>query len=151
MTYWNGSAWEAERPATPPRPRRGRRLLGAATEAGLITLLIFGLIAGTAIGARGSGPSKTSAVLTVAPSPVLSDGAEYSVSGSGFKPNTAVNVVISMPTCCAFFTVTADAEGDVWFVYRTGAPGHYQIEASQRLNARKLTLMARTYFDVVAP
>lgn len=58
MTYWNGSAWEAERPATPPRPRRGRRLLGAATEAGLITLLIFGLIAGTALagpGGKGGG------------------------------------------------------------------------------------------------
>ena len=53
MTYWNGSAWEAERPADPPPPRRGRRFLGAATEAALITLLIFGLIAGTALGAKG--------------------------------------------------------------------------------------------------
>jgi hypothetical protein len=62
MTYWNGSAWEAERPATPPRPRRGQRFLGAVTEAGLITLLMFGLIAGTALAGgggngRGSGQS----------------------------------------------------------------------------------------------
>jgi hypothetical protein len=53
MTYWNGSAWEADRPADPPRPRRGRRFLGAATEAGLITLLMFGLIAGTTLAAPG--------------------------------------------------------------------------------------------------
>ena len=54
MTYWNGSGWEAERPADPTRPRRGRRFLGAATEAGLITLLMFGLIAGSALAAPGS-------------------------------------------------------------------------------------------------
>jgi len=55
MTYWNGSGWEAHRPAT-PRPKRGGRFLGAATEAGLITLLMFGLIAGTALAAKGGSP-----------------------------------------------------------------------------------------------
>ena len=55
MTYWNGTGWEVDRPATPPRPKRGRRLLGAATEAGLITLLMFGLIAGTTLAASGGG------------------------------------------------------------------------------------------------
>jgi len=53
MTYWNGSGWEADRPANPPPPKRGRRFLGAATEAGLITLLMFGLIAGTALAGKG--------------------------------------------------------------------------------------------------
>jgi len=55
MTYWNGSGWEADRPAAPSRPKRGRRLLGATAEAGLITLLMFGLIAGTALAAPGGG------------------------------------------------------------------------------------------------
>lgn len=55
MTYWNGSGWETDRPASPPRPKRGRRFLGAATEAGIITLLMFGLIAGTALAAPGGG------------------------------------------------------------------------------------------------
>lgn len=154
MTYWNGASWEADRPADPPRRRRGRRFLGAAAEAGLITLLIFGLIAGTALGAKGGaggGGSRSPAALVVTPNPVDAYGADYSVTGSGFKPNTAVNIVISMPTCCAFFTVTADAEGDVWFVYSTGAPGTYQIDANQRLNGRKLTLMATTTFEVAEP
>ena len=68
MTYWNGSAWETERPANPPRPRRGRRFLGAATEAGLITLLMFGLIAGTALaapGGKGGGTNGSSLGLVI--------------------------------------------------------------------------------------
>lgn len=62
MTYWDGSRWEGEARADPPQPGRGRRLLGAATEAGLITLLVFGLIAGTAMaapGGKGGGGGKT--------------------------------------------------------------------------------------------
>ena len=62
MTYWNGSAWQVEPPASPPRPKRGRQLIGAATEATLITLLIFGLIAGTALaggGGNGKGPGQS--------------------------------------------------------------------------------------------
>ena len=85
------------------------------------------------------------------PDPAPAYGVDYTVTGAGFRPNMAVNVVISMPTCCAFFTVTADAEGDVWFVYPSGAPGTYEIDAHQRLNGRKLTLMGTTTFEVVAP
>lgn len=75
MTYWNGAGWEAEPPAARPRPKRGRRLLGAATEAGLITLLMFGLIAGTALGAPGGGgkgPSKGGGTIAL----VVLDGAD---------------------------------------------------------------------------
>jgi hypothetical protein len=52
MTNWNGTGWEVPAPAIPPR-RPGRRLFGAAVEASMITLLIFGLIAGTALAAKG--------------------------------------------------------------------------------------------------
>jgi len=55
MTLWNGSEWVQD-PPTPPSPlRRRRRFIGAAAEASLITLLIFGLIAGTALAAPGNG------------------------------------------------------------------------------------------------
>lgn len=54
MAYWNGTAWVPDTAATPPRRQtRTRRLFGAATEAGLITLLMFGLIAGTTLAAAG--------------------------------------------------------------------------------------------------
>lgn len=54
MTFWDGTRWVNEAPATPVQPpRRGRRFLGAAAEASLITLLIFGLIAGTTFAAKG--------------------------------------------------------------------------------------------------
>ena len=81
MTYWNGTGWEAEplaappRPRRPRRPRRARRLLGAATEAGLITLLMLGLIAGTALAAPGGGKGgggRTSGTIAL----VLLDGAD---------------------------------------------------------------------------
>lgn len=66
MTYWNGTDWEADRPAAPPPPRRAGRFLGAAAEAGLITLLMFGLMAGTALaapGGKGGGGKTTGGTL----------------------------------------------------------------------------------------
>lgn len=52
MAYWNGTAWVPESAASPERRPRFR-LLGAATEASLIVLLAFGLIAGTTLAAAG--------------------------------------------------------------------------------------------------
>ena len=63
MSYWDGTRWVAEKPAAPSRaPGIARRLLGATAEAGLITALIFGLIAGSAFAAKGgnAGTSTTS-------------------------------------------------------------------------------------------
>ena len=59
MTYWDGNRWIPEGPPQPREPRRraGRRLLGASTEAALITLLMFGLIAGTTLAAKGGNGS----------------------------------------------------------------------------------------------
>jgi len=160
MSFWDGTRWVPDVPATTtPSPRRGRRIFGAAAEAALITLLIFGLIAGSAMAAKGGNPgkpggggaSKTTATLVVTPEPVEAYGNQYSVTGSGFKPSTPVNIVLSMPSCCAFFTVTADASGDIWFVHTTGASGTYQIDAHQRLNGRKLTMVGTTTFAVVEP
>ena len=56
MTYWDGTRWIPEDPPESRRRRNGagRRLLGASTEAALITLLLFGLIAGTTLAARPS-------------------------------------------------------------------------------------------------
>lgn len=128
-----------------------RRFLGASTEAALIVTLVFGLMAAPAIAGRGGGTPSPSASMTVNPDPASAYGAEYVVTGTGFKANTAVNIVISMPSCCAFFTVTADAAGGFWFRYQTGDPGTYKIDANQRLNGKRLTLVGSTTFEVVAP
>lgn len=53
MSYWNGDRWVSEPTTTTSPRRRSLRLLGAGAEAGLITLLMFGLIAGTAFAAKG--------------------------------------------------------------------------------------------------
>jgi len=53
MTDWDGYRWV---PEARPEPRRSgpvRRLFGASAEAALITLLMFGLIAGTTLAAKG--------------------------------------------------------------------------------------------------
>ena len=57
MTYWDGNRWIPDEPAALPQAggRIRRRLLGASTEAALITLLMFGLIAGTTLAAKGGG------------------------------------------------------------------------------------------------
>ena len=53
MSYWNGRHWVSEPSETTAAPKRSRRFLGASLEAGLIVLLTFGLIAGTALAAAG--------------------------------------------------------------------------------------------------
>lgn len=53
MTYWDGTRWIPEPAAKIPRPSAGRRLVGASAEAALITLLMFGLIVGTTLAAKG--------------------------------------------------------------------------------------------------
>ena len=54
MTYWDGNRWHSEEPVTaPPHKRPLRRLLGAIAEATLLTMLVFGLIAGTTLAAKG--------------------------------------------------------------------------------------------------
>ncbi len=58
MSYWDGTRWVADDVAPPPRRRPVRHLLGAVAEATVVTALIFGLIAGSAFGARGGNSSK---------------------------------------------------------------------------------------------
>jgi len=81
MAYWDGTRWLPEETGSPPAVparRRTRRLLGATAEAGLITLLVFGLIAGTALAGKGGNGGggkpggKTSTTVTV----VVLDGAD---------------------------------------------------------------------------
>ena len=93
MTYWDGHRWIPDEPATPTltRSRAGRRLLGASTEAALITLLMFGLIAGTTLAARGGnggGGNQLSA-----PSTCVVDG--NVVTAAGLPTNEVINFMVT--------------------------------------------------------
>jgi len=62
MSYWTGTHWVADGPAAkpPPRPSRTRHVLGALAEGALLSLLVVGLVsgtAGTALAAKGGGGS----------------------------------------------------------------------------------------------
>ena len=58
MSFWDGSRWVQDAPAAPPPRRRTvRHVFGAVAEAGLITALTFGLIAGSAFAAKGGSSS----------------------------------------------------------------------------------------------
>jgi len=57
MSFWNGQEWVGESPPAPDVKREGRakHVAKAVLEAGLITALTFGLIAGSAFAAKGGG------------------------------------------------------------------------------------------------
>jgi len=123
----------------------------------LLVLLLVALLSVTPAlaGPKGNGHrangGATTATMAVQPNPVAAWGAEYTVSGTGFQAGTPVSIVLSEPFCCSFFTVTADANGNIWLRSTTGQPGTYKIEAYQRPNGKRLTLMATTGFSVVEP
>jgi hypothetical protein len=90
MTDWDGTRWI---PADSPRaraPRRGirRRLLGASTEAALITLLMFGLVASTTLAARGGGGNEPSGPTTCAVEGNV-------VSAAGLPMDQVINLMVT--------------------------------------------------------
>lgn len=122
----------------------------------LVAVVALGVTPSLAGGGKGHGHEHRgkplAATLTVSPeNPLWAWGQEYEVSGWGFKGSTSVNIVMSAPFCCRFFTVPADVGGNVWFRTTTGQPGTYEIDAYQRLNGKKLTLMGTVSFGVVEP
>lgn len=95
MSFWDGTRWVSDVPATtgPPPRRRGRRFLGAAAEATLVTALIFGLIAGSTLAAkggnaRGSDSSSLALVLLDSTDGVAHHGQRvtFDVSSTADKP-----------------------------------------------------------------
>ena len=100
MTYWDGERWLDGR-VTPRTPSRARRVFDhswkALLEGALISLMVVGLIAGTAFAGKGnagtSGGGKTTTTAhgswTAADTSV---NARYTINGSGFKPGELLNV-----------------------------------------------------------
>lgn len=128
MTYWDGSRWVPDEPTTPSaRSVAGRRLLGASTEAALITLLIFGLIAGTTLAARG---------------------------GNGGNPNRGVaacqvdgNIVSTtgLPTYEVINFMVTDPSGTSGWVLGITWEGSWTLSVPDRSGATTYEFVSRTY------
>lgn len=99
-----------------------------------LALVLFGLIAMCLGAAIALGPVKAAnPELAIHSTGFFAGGFPYTVVGEGFRPNTAVPLLIAEPGCCRFRTVTTDANGA--FTYTdttTDTGGRYEIRAHYR-------------------
>ena len=99
MAYWDGERWLDKGAREPRQVSRARRAFDhswkALLEGALISMLVVGLIAGTAFAAKGG---KTTTVAHGSCAPAVSPvavGSQYTILGSGFKPGEMVTVWVS--------------------------------------------------------
>jgi hypothetical protein len=129
MTYWNGDRWIPDEPTTPTAARSpaGRRLLGASTEAALITLLMFGLIAGTTIAAKGGNggnPNRDAVTCQI-------DGNVVSTSG--------------LPTYEVINFMVTDSSGTTGWVLGITWEGWWTLAVPERAGPTTYEFVSRTY------
>lgn len=68
---------------------------------------------------------------------------EYTVTGSGFEPDSPVYFNVSDPSCCSFFTTWSDADGNIEVMLQSWLQGGvYLVEAYERNNGGHLLLSA---------
>lgn len=151
MSYWDGSRWASEAPAPAPSVRRGRRFLGASAEATLITLLMFGVLAGSTFAAKGGGKPTGGATpagsCSVTPAPV-NVGASYVVTAHDVRPDTVFTVRVSDANGVQIFFLGSDGMGTgsgSTYAYAAGT-NSVQVTYSER---RKTVVAASCSFEVV--
>ena len=77
------------------------------------------------------GKPSSSATLTVSPDVAPAWGGQYTITGSGFEPDTGIQLGQSIAGgCCSTFMVRADATGSFTMTGYTEAPGPYVFTAS---------------------
>lgn len=124
------------------RTRRiASHLSQALAEAGLIAMLIVGLIAGTAFAGR---PSQSTATLAAA-CPCTTES-PITVSGSGYDPSRA-SVMLNYAGATTQTSVRADGTITHTWPYFT-QPGTYLVKAYQAGKGGKMVLKAQTYVAV---
>ena len=128
MTDWDGERWiPAGAPAQKaPRWSIGARILGATAEAGLITLLVFGLIASTTFAAKG---------------------------GNGGKPQPAVSTCVvdgnvvrstSLPTDEIVNFMVTDGSGTTGWVLGLTWEGWWNVDVPARNGPTTYEFVSRT-------
>lgn len=128
MTYWDGTRWSPEpSPPTPQRPRLLGRLFGAGAEAVLITLLIFGLIAGTTLAAKGgNGTNRTREV------------AACSIDGN-------VVSTVGLPTYEVINFMLTDANGTTGWALGITWDGSWTLTVPERSGPTTYEFVSRTW------
>jgi hypothetical protein len=158
MSYWNGESWSDQPTHEPREASRARRIFDhswkALLEGALISLLVVGLIAGTAFAGRGghtagggkghNGGGTLTATVAVAPNPVPA-GSEFSISGCGYLPSKGVQFNFYAPGGTAIWGGMADASGCL-----TNAVGWASAAGSARLDVLEgsTTVVASTTFSI---
>ena len=158
MSFWDGSRWVADLPARHSRaPGIARRLVGATAEAGLISVLIFGLIASSAFAAKGGGNNGTgghghhggggggyTATVAVSPNPVPGYST-FQITGCGYTPSVGVQLNLYAPGVTAVWGGMADATGCLY-----NATGWANAPGSARLDvlAGSTTVVASVTFTI---
>src|SRR5262245_15702466 len=100
MTYWDGERWLDERGREPQPVSKARRVFTHSwqllLEGSIVALLVVGLVAGTAFAGKGAGGGKTTT--TAHGSCTAADvslGSQYTIVGSGFKPDELLSLWVS--------------------------------------------------------
>ena len=127
MTYWDGNRWIPE-PAKGTTPHAGIRwrLLGASTEAALITLLMFGLIAGTTLAAKGGGGNHSGAAATCQVDRSV-------VSATGLPTSEVINFMVT------------DGNGKTGWALGMTWEGTWSLDVPERSGPTTYEFVSRTY------
>jgi hypothetical protein len=124
----------------------------AVAEGALISLLVVGLMVGTAFAAKGgggghhgSGGTTSSATVAVDPN-VVAVGAYYTVSGCGYKAGAPLDIKLYSSTATLVLFTGGDSSGCFTVTNNTWDASAIRVEAWQYTG--KWALMATTSFTV---
>ena len=128
----------------------------AVVEGALISLLVVGLMAGTAFAAKGGGGSHkggggtATASCSVTPSPVsVATGGQYTLSGWGLKADELVQVNISNAHGTSFWMLQADALGKIAVSTFASWTGTQTVSVYDN-SGRSLVFLGSCTFETVA-
>jgi hypothetical protein len=157
MTYWDGERWLDQGASTPRTTSRARRVFDhswkALLEGALVSLMVVGLIAGTAFAGKGNagtsgGGGKTT---TTAHGSCTADdttvNAQYTIQGSGFKPGELLNVWVKDSGGTQTLFPPVDANGQFSATSWASWAGAYSVTVYNN-GGRRLVWLTSCSFSV---